>query len=438
MSTRSTNVSSLLRLTWLLVLHSRGNNNNNDTSTGAVLDKLVELQQAALDLNGKFIEQLSTPQSEDRITRKWTRLGAHSQKLILFASKSIRVNDPPEEPVPRYKAFLEMTQKQALSHLQTELEVDCRIACAVDRLLSDSLFMGHFQARRADEPARCSVFYFGKSKNLDTMSGLSDTQWAVYSENKLITPEMAKAATTSQITVATSILELQLQIRNYIKFLKWLTVQDAADPTCIVVALEAWPEHLDENLEVYESLAARDPQFIAKVLQTIATGVDLFFKSCHKATAYADVDEQLLDFRDVFRSIERRESLQAIVPAMVLQAVTRPSVEESESPTNKTPNEGGPSPPKRQKRGGDGPVPAKNDSVPEGWKQPSFDKFRKYIADHKNDDPVPQVDGIAICVKYQCTGICVMGDKCTKKATHKKLTGEVRDKFNAWVVKAVA
>ena len=331
-----------------------------------------------------------------------------------------------------------MTQKQALSHLQTELEVDCHISCAVDRLLSDSLFMGHFQARRADEPSRCSIFYFGKSKNLDTLSGLSDTQWAVYSENKLITNEMAKAATTSQITVATSILELQLQFKNYIKFLKWLTVSDSTDPSRIVAALEAWPEHLEENLEIYESLAARDHQFIAKVLQTIATGVDLFFKSCHKAIKYPEVDEQFLDFREVFRRIERRESLQAIVPAIVLQTVARPrEPDEKTTSPEKPATDGGPPSPKRPKRG-DGPTPAKNDSVPEGWKQPNFDKFRKYIQDHKNDDPVPEADGTPICVKYQCAGLCVLGDKCTKKASHKKLTGDVRDKFNAWVVKAVA
>jgi len=419
---------------------------SHDEAMKELMGRVVSLQEQQLDLSGKIAERSSTA-IEDRSTAKsWTRLPAANQKLIRFMSKPCSATDPPSEPVPAYKQFLEMSEHLRLATLADILQTEGAITCVIDRPLAQALYTASWRQHVSSTPNRLSIFYFHHPQNLDTINGdkaMTEEEYEEYKNAHLLTKEMVKEATTSSIGVATTVFDLQRTFKNYSILLRWATMaQDdetkVYEDTLIYRAIMSVHDYIGNHVPLLESLQGRDSRFFVKILQSINIRVNLFLRSAKLALTYADVNESYLDFQPLFSEFEMEHTLSVTVPALVLSAMATAAAAAqggtSASAVGAGDDDTKPSA-KRQKT--DKLAPAKNDAVPSAWKQSDFSKFRAYIQ-KEGADPVPELDGTAICVKFQCAGICVRGEKCSKKSTHKKLAGSIREKFDAWVQKALS
>ena len=182
-------------------------------------------------------------------------------------------------------------------------------------------------------------------------------------------------------------------------------------PTSILtVNLESWQPEISSNLITYESQATNDNTFIASVLTSIDTRVNCWLSECTTKENRCNVDDDLIEFSDLQRSIRIRQFHFALPPS-IRSHISSSTCRKSDTITG---NQG-------NGRGDSKRSPVQNTKKNNRWKLRDGESYADLFSE-KHIDKRPKLDGVKICPRWHIKGVCFK--ECNLSATHKVITND--------------
>ena len=375
------------------------------TSPSPTIDNSVALTQLATNVSEQtaVLEKINVTAEEKRNEKKKgiTSLHPSFQKMILSASSTDGTDtalDPSAHCIDFYK---QKTAIHAQIHLNQTLLAHFRCSVLVPVSLATALYHGNFLWDRADTPNNFCSLLLGKPSPLTSngsreimMLHLKASKGAGWSGRDL------EKATNQAITIPSSIDSMLHNLNNYAATAEIFF----GDTSLLTIGLQSWLSAIRSDLITYESLAATNNEFIAQVLTSIDTRVNCWLTECAMKAIRCNVDDDLVCFDDMQRSIKTRQFSFTLPPTVRSHVSGTPG--KHRAPTNDSDR-----PPKRS------PLPNKHKNP--RWKLKENEDYKKIFAD-KHVSKRPTIDGVHVCPRWHIKGLCFTG--CNLASTHIQIT----------------
>ena len=350
------------------------------------------------------LEKLNTLAEESNKGKKKGIESIHPsfKKMILAASSTDGVVGP-FDPVDQCAAFF--NQKSAIHakiHLLHTLQNEYFCAVDVTVPLATALYHGNFLWDKPDSPNNFSCLLFGKPSPLASTGfreamvlHLKAEKGGGWSDKEL------ERALKQAITIPTRVDSMIHSIHNFASASKFFFGGYAI----VSVGLLTWRPFISSNLILFESQAAVDPTFIAKVLVAIDTRVNCWLSECCTKDLRCNIDDSLVDFTDMQRQIKTRQFAFSLPPSI------RNNISNTPNRKNPEDNDHEEKPGKRQ--------PIHNPNLNRTWKLKDGEDYRKiFVNAHVSKRPT--LKGVNICPRWHVKGVCFTG--CNLEATHIPIT----------------
>jgi hypothetical protein len=207
-------------------------------------------------------------------------------------------------------------------------------------------------------------------------------------------------------------------------------------------------EGTNKHKRAFDIMTTSNPEYVASLMQAVDVKVQLFFESCASATSAAEVDYEILDFKDEIILFKVRQPLNTHLPVIVQQIVasakapkSAPNQETKKGRSRITPDDLNDKNKRKkqeellradkEKGQADVNTPAKNTSpIDPTWIKQG--EPLKYF--NENMDKAPKFKGKPMCIKYHLKGSCSWGDGCRRKESHtSNIDEDTKTKFSEWV-----
>ena len=330
-----------------------------------------------------------------------TSLHPSFQKMILSAS-STDGTDPALDPSDHCREFYKQkTSIHAQIHLNQTLLAHFKCSVRVPVSLATALYHGNFLWDRADTPNNFCSLLLGKPSPLSPNSSreimmlhLKASKGAGWSDKDL------DQATNQTIIIPSTIDSMLHNLNNYAATAEIFF----GDTSLLTIGLQSWLSAIRSDLIIYESLATTNQEFIAQVLTSIDTRVNCWLTECALKPIRCNVDDDLVCFDDMQRSIKTRQFTFALPPTVRSHVTGTPG--KSHRPPL-VPDR----PPKR--------TPLHNTHKNPRWKLREDEDYKRVFAE-KFVNKRPVLDGVHMCPRWHIKGICFTG--CNLASTHTQIT----------------
>ena len=151
----------------------------------------------------------------------------------------------------------------------------------------------------------------------------------------------------------------------------------------LTIGLQSWIIYISSNLLVYESLAASDCGFIAKLLTAIGSRDNFWLEEYTSKPSRCNIDDELLNFDDMQCMIKTRQFSFSLPPAVRQHTSKQPSANHHDLNNSRDDSSAKRSPVQNQNRGSP-------------WKVKQNEDY-KAIFDNANSSKRPTLDGVCLC-----------------------------------------
>ena len=177
------------------------------------------------------------------------------------------------------------------------------------------------------------------------------------------------------------------------------------------VGLRSWHQEIASDLTAYEAQALSDQSFISKVLVVIDKRVNCWLLDCMSKDLRCNVDDTLVNFSDMHRSI-RVQTFNFILPPSIRNHSSKRKRQDDETPTETKKN------------------PTSNPNQNPQWKLRDGEDYRQIFAG-KNLELRPAIDGKPACTRWNVKGVCFTS--CPQ--SHAPLHGNNKAAYDKFVKK---
>ena len=391
---------------------------DTQTSPTPSLPNSEALTQLASNINEQtIILQQMNNLAEDKVRDKANTKGIDaihpSFKMMILAASSTDGTDPSTSPTPECKAFFDQkSAAHAKIHLLHTLTYTFGCTVEISIPLTTALYHGNFLWDKPDSPNNFCSLLFGKPSPLASSGAKEAMILHLKAEkgNGWSDKDLEKAL--KQTIAIPSTIDGMLHSIHYFTAAAHLFF---GEDSLLTSGLTTWRNQISSNLINYESQSLNDPAFIASVLTAIDTRVNCWLMDCATKPLRCNVDDELVDFSDLQKTIRIRQ-FSFTLPPSIRSHIS--SNKRRDPPSND--DEG-----REQKR-----QPIQNPKKNSRWKLREGEDYRKVFAD-KHIDKRPSVNGVNICPRWHIRGVCFTG--CNLKDTHKDISDpEIRRQMDAY------